>query len=240
MVGLRDETPKFTIVDGAVRYAQHLDFFGVDAFAAATVAKGEVRTLLTNEVKPDADGDRKLNLSSPHSWWSHRTEQFDVAAASKPILRDVVPQLELAIVDAPRTAKIRARVADLRESKLAPLINTESYLRSRRVSAGNVYFFHTLAEQLHVPVRQAAAEAERLMGAKPVCPLGGAYEVGGGGFRGVPSWRSTAWNARNAREDVHLPPGYRSPLFDWFAGGSLDFDIDETTLTTHIEIDVRK
>jgi hypothetical protein len=239
---LRDEAPKFAIVDGAVRYAQQMDFFGVDAFAAVHLGKSDRRSLLTGGFldgeRADPDGDVQANHSLATSWWLHRAAHFDVAASSKPILRDVVPQL--AIVEAPRPAKIRARVADLGESKLAPLVTTESYLRSRRVSAGNVHFMNTLVAQLHVPVRQAAAEAQRLLGAKPVCPLGGEYEVSGGGFRGIPSWRSTAWNAGNVREDVHVPSRYRSPLFDWFAGGSLDFDIDETTLTTHIEIDVRK
>jgi hypothetical protein len=153
------------------------------------------------------------------------------------ILNEVAPQLK--IVDAPRPAQIRFRVADLSTTGWAAMIDAEGFIRARRVSAGNAQFMHVLAQQFNVPLEETRAEAERLLDAKLVCPLGGKYELTGD-FSGIPRWHSTAWQTESLYEETKIPKNFRSPLFNWFAGLSLDFHIKDPTLTTHIELDVRK
>jgi hypothetical protein len=240
--GLRDGVPQFAIHDGQVRYALYGEEWVPGYIAAANPdRKGSsiIPLLLSNPEPPDRDGDiayKSLFSSGIKAYW-RKLPDFDLLSPSKLILSDVAPQLKL--VDAPRPAQIRLRVADLSKTGWAAAIDAESFIRARRVSAGNAQFMHALAQQLNVPLQQTRSEAERLLDARLVCPLGGKYELSGG-FSSVQRWRSTAWQTDSFYEETRIPKGFKSPLFTWFAGLSLDFHIKDPTLTTHIELDVHK
>ena len=81
--------------------------------------------------------------------------------------------------------------------------------------------------------------AAQLLHAQPVCPLGGEYKLDNVGFTDVKRWKSTNWTGYGLYRENHVPKGFRTPLLDWLAGVSLEFNIDRTTLSTHIELDVR-
>jgi hypothetical protein len=240
--GLRDGVPQFAIHDGQVRYALYGEEWIPGYIAASNPdrkAHSIVEFFLRNPAPADKDGDvayDSLFGSGIRAYW-RKLPDFDLLSPSKLILTDVAPQLKL--VDAPRPAQIRIRVADLSQTGWAAMIDAESFIRARRVSAGNAQFLHALAQQLNVPLDQTRAEAERLLDARLVCPLGGKYELTGG-FSAIQRWHSTAWQTESLYEETKIPKNFRSPLFNWFAGLSLDFHIKDPTLTTHIELDVRK
>ena len=240
--GIRDGVPQFAIHDGQVRYALYGEEWIPGYIAASNPDRKSssiVEFFLRNPAPADKDGDISYDSlfgSGIRAYW-RKLPNFDLLSPSKMILDDVAGQLKM--VDAPRPAQIRLRVADLSKTGWAAMIDAESFIRARRVSAGNAQFMHALAQQLNVPLDQTRAEAERLLDAKLVCPLGGKYEMTGG-FSSVQRWHSTAWQTESVYEETKIPKNFRSPLFNWFAGLSLDFHIKEPTLTTHIELDVRK
>ncbi|MCH8045855.1 MAG: hypothetical protein IID44_19255 [Planctomycetes bacterium] len=240
--GIGDFVPLAVISDGRVVY-QEPDEKDIPAYLATDrrqmpdpdKSSIDFGYLLDGKT-PDDDGDIRMKDSLFGSYWARRLTDFDVVAPSKSTLARVAPNLR--IVSAERPAKARLRIEDLRGKKIASLIKAESYIRARRVSAGNTQFMHTLSQQLHVPVADAQTVAEELLGAKLACPLGGEYQIESG-FSGNDRWQSTAWQADSLYAERRVPKDYTAPLLDWFAGLSLEFNIDATTLTTHIELDVR-
>ncbi|MCH8923632.1 MAG: hypothetical protein IIA67_10855 [Planctomycetes bacterium] len=234
--GIGDFVPIAVISEGKVVYQlpREEDF---PAYLAADRKKSllDLDSVLAGKSRDD-DGDIRMKNTLFGSYWARRLKDFDLIAPTKQTLKRVAPRLR--IVSAERPAKARLRIVDLRGKKIAGLIAAESYIRARRVSAGNAQFMHVLSQQLHVPVADARQVAEELLGAKLACPLGGEYQIEGG-FSGHDKWQSTAWQADSLYEERRVPKDYTAPLLDWFAGLSLEFNIDATTLTTHIELDVR-
>jgi len=74
---------------------------------------------------------------------------------------------------------------------------------------------------------------QEVLAARPVCPLGGKYAIGRGD-----SWRSTAWPEEFLVSEDRVPGGYQFPFLQWFHGLELEFSIDGTSLTTHIELEL--
>jgi len=235
-VGIGDFVPIAVISDGRVIYQVPREE-DIPAYLAADRKKGPVDLDVYLKDKPrDEDGDIRINGFVFDSFWARRLKDFDLVAPTKATLNRVAPNLRL--VSAERPAKARLRIEDLRGKKIAAAIQAESYIRARRVSAGNTQFMHVLSQQLHVPVADARQVAEELLSAKLACPLGGEYKIEGG-FSGHDKWKSTAWQNDSMYYERRVPKDYTAPLLDWFAGLSLEFNIDATTLTTHIELDVR-
>ena len=71
-----------------------------------------------------------------------------------------------------------------------------------------------------------------MLDAAPVCPLGGRYILKDG------AWSSTAWPPVSLYDMSEIPEKYRFPFLDWFHGLELEFSIDETSLTTHLEVEI--
>jgi hypothetical protein len=237
--GIGDVFPLAVISDGRVVY-QDPNEEDIPAYLATDRKQEPNRefdlSYLIVGKKADKDGDIRVKDTFFGSLWGRRLKGFDIIATSKPTLKRVAPKLR--IVSAERPAKARLRIEDLRDKKIASLIAAESYIRARRVSAGNAQFMHALSQQLHVPTEDARKVAEQLLGAKLACPLGGKYRIESG-FSGHDKWQSTAWQADSLYNETRVPKDFTAPLLDWFAGLSLEFNIDATTITTHIELDVR-
>jgi len=111
--------------------------------------------------------------------------------------------------------------------------NVPGYERARATSAGNAHFMHALRQQLRVPLPKCAEIMQEVLAARPVCPLGGKYAIGRGD-----SWRSTAWPEEFLVSEDRVPEGYKFPFLQWFHGLELEFSIDATSLTTHIELEL--
>ena len=144
---------------------------------------------------------------------------------------------KLQMVDS--AAQVRVWVNRFAETNLAKVINAHGYLRARRASAGNARFFHVLTEQLLVEPKQARKVAEDILGAEPVCRMGGQYELSTDD-RGIPAWQSTAWQEPSYHSIDSVPGSFVAPLLEGFHEASLDFNIDEPTLTlsSHLELEI--
>ncbi len=134
-------------------------------------------------------------------------------------------------------AQLRLWVNRLAETNIAKIIDAHSYLRSRRASAGNTRFLQVLSEQLHVQPKQALKVAKDILGAEPVCRLGGEYQLIQDD-RGFPAWGSTAWEHPSYHSIQQIPANYTCPLLSGFHQAKLDFNIDRTTLSTHLEVEL--
>jgi hypothetical protein len=164
--------------------------------------------------------------------WARRFEGFLVQAHQKELLEEVTPQIRLE--EAERPAQLRLRVADLAPTQTAAILNAYGYERARRTSAGNADFMHALIEQLHVPAASARETLREVLAATPVCPLRGEYKLA----PDKSAWISTAWAQRYIGQEDRVPADFQSPFLRWFHGLDLEFSIDATTLTTHIELEL--
>jgi len=142
---------------------------------------------------------------------------------------------DLKLVAAERPAQIQVRIKDLQKSKLSRAIDMAGYLNARRVSAGNARLLHLFEQQFALAPAQIPAAAVRVVGGRPKCPLGGEFALAGDGPH-PQTWRSAAWETISLEEIKDIPPDYRYPLLRWLRAVEIDFQIDATTLATHVEL----
>jgi hypothetical protein len=161
--------------------------------------------------------------------------EFSLLAFQPNVLNSVMSQMQL--VEDPLPAQLHVFVGDLTRSKLAGAANTLAYRRARMVSAGNVRFLNTLANQLHVPREQCLIVAERLLDVRLVDPLGGEYQLKDLG-NGMATW-STTGGLGGARLGMAAPDGFNPPPMNWFRGLDLDAGAYDNVLTAHAVIDVQ-
>lgn len=231
-LGLHDADPPFQIVEG--EFVQAGDNFEASGYLGVhpIVHLNEK----DSEEPPDQDGYRRPRKG--HHWltdseWIREFGDFRVRATDRWILESVTPQLQL--IEAERPAQIRARVANLVESKAARAINAATYLHARRISATNAQLLNHLADQLQLDPQRARDVVERIYGAKLTCPLDGQYQLVGSKQLG-PHWRSTAWSTSSFAQLHSTPENYRAEFLNWFRGLEVEFSIDRTSLTTRAEL----
>ncbi len=176
--------------------------------------------------------------------WRHQDERFTVFSFQQDVLAAVCAQLHFE--EAPRPAQIRLRIKDVARAQITPALNALGYLRTRNTSLGNIRLMQQLAQQFHVPGPQCQATANRLLGAKIICPLGGKYEYVNTPH-GLGYWTSTALETNSTPpgpprqgEDqlmgVSVPAGYLSPPLNWFRGLDMDATLTPKALAAHVEI----
>src|SRR5262249_46181211 len=164
--------------------------------------------------------------------WARRFNDIIVRAQKKAVLEEVTPQIKLEETERP--AQLRVRVADLAPTQMAAILNAYGYERTRRASAGNVDFMHALMQQMRVPAAGARDAMRDVLAARPVCPMGGEFKLGDS----KTAWISSAWAKEYIGQENEVPPGFKSPFLQWFHGLDLEFAINATTLTTHIELEL--
>jgi len=156
--------------------------------------------------------------------------------AKKKTLEEVTPQIRLE--SAERPAQIRFRMGDVTSARLGTALRAICYLHARRISATNAQFLEELVAQLGVLPEEARRVAQRLLGARLVCPLGGDYRWGPTPGAGA-CWAGTAWPKATLYEETEVAPGYRFALLDWLRGVEIEFALDRTTLAAHIEMNTK-
>jgi hypothetical protein len=163
-------------------------------------------------------------------WW--RNSEFALMGTSRDVLLDRIPSLKL--TEMPRPAQLRLHIGDLSKAQVRHFLDACLYAQARKTSDGNLALLRTLQQQFGVGPRQALRAGEDLLGARMTCPLGGKYELDEGQRDGTEPF--LAWYAV-------LPEGcnernYHSELLDWVRGVDLEFQIDNTSLSTHTEIEL--
>ena len=232
---LQDFSPRFKIAAGKVddrSVGENEDRFP----AYAGVHENLLGLTDGRDRKPEPNGDILLNKKNP-TVWGRSTKEWFLLSTQRPLLKKATANLKLA--GAERPAQIRLRIADLRETKIAKLLQAYSYTQTRKVSAGNSRWLNMLNQQLGVAPHEAIKVTEKLLDATPTCPLGGKYRL-----ETLPDgrqrWESTAWRYDSLAQVADVPNNYKSPLLEWFAGLELEFQITPDVLMTHIELDMRE
>lgn len=152
---------------------------------------------------------------------------------------DELQNTKVKIVRTKRPAQIRLTMGELRKLNIASLIKAGGYLQARRASASNTLFFETLIQQLNIDPQTAPQVAERILGASSVCPLEGEYRFNADA-KPMAAWESSMWKTGSYHEINGVPADYEFPFLEFFRGVELEFNIDATTLSSHVEFDVRK
>ena len=165
--------------------------------------------------------------ASAKFWW--RDKEFMLEGTSKEALMDRKKVLKPS--KAARPAQLRLHVGDLSTSKLRKFLDACLYVQGERVSNGNLALLETIQQQLGSTPQDARSNAERLLGAQLVSPLGGTYKLAK--HESKEDGTCVAWCLEPPAPYIRE---YRSPLLDWLGGLKLEFLIDDTALTVHLEM----
>lgn len=199
----------------------------IQGYLGAWPHPGALRLLGIGDARTDAQGYARLL----GGLWLRRVEGFTVLSFHSDVLAEVTGQLRFEPV--PRPAQAWLRAGDLAQSKLAPLVNYWGYRRAREMSAGNARLLDQLSGPLGVPRELCPETAERLLGGRLICPLGGQYvyqaELG--------RWASSQWRPRRLLER-EAPAGYQFPALQWIRGLSAEVRLLEGSLGAHLEADL--
>ena len=219
-----------------------------DVGATSWLVPGKLQELLvgyvgtTGELGPFAVLNFGFPPSDPAGYsrsrfggWRRQYENYTVFSFQREVLETIVPALRFE--RAVRPAQIRLKVGDLTNARITPVLNDLGYARTRETSLGNLRLLHALNQQLHVPPEACRNEAEFLLDAKMICPLGGKYVLRETADE-PPHWTSTALNPAEPGGflKVHAPKGYLSPPLNWLRGLDLDATMTEKSVSAHAEV----
>lgn len=179
--------------------------------------------------RPDANGFSQL----PFGVWRREGGDFSVLSFQPDLLASVTPNLRVTEAEVP--AQIRIHVGDLRNAKVAPLVNRLYYDRAVTASSGNVRYLHMLNQQFHVPLRECLNTAQDVLNAELRCVLGGEYQLQQEGGEDL-YWHSTGWRGK----DEAMPADYVAPLITWFRGLDGHLTKQNGRLLAHLEVDLAR
>ena len=169
--------------------------------------------------------------------WRRQFDRFTVYSFQREVLARVTPQLKFETSDRP--AQLRARIGDVSQGKLAPLVSAWGTMRTRRTSLGNIRLVHALEQQLHVPGEDCRSAAELLLGAKLICPLRGKY-VYQEAPEGLNRWTSTAFDGGGrGLAAARVPEGFQPPPLSWFRGLVLAAELNPREVSVHAEVQMQ-
>jgi len=158
--------------------------------------------------------------------------EFSVLSFQPEVLRSTLPQL--AAIDANDAAQVRLQAGNLKGSQLEGWVNAQLYDRAREGSVAGANFLGLLSRQLDVPVEDARDAAERILGARLQCPLGGQYRFSDSSNH----WVSTAWGADQAAPT--MPSDYQAPMLTWFRGAAASLTQYDDRLVADAVVDVQR
>lgn len=235
--GLQDVHMPFNIDDG--QFVPRSGLFNAVVGYIGTTGRLGILSILNQFVStpPNANG----YAGAENGLWRHHDERFTVFSFQQNVLAAVCARLHFE--EAKRPAQIRLRIKDVARAQITPALNALGYIRTRDTSLGNIRLMHQLAQQFHVPGPKCQSTANRLLGAKIICPLGGKYEY----IKtpdGLDYWTSTSLQASATPPSpgekqfmgVSIPPGYLSPPLNWFRGLDMDATLTPKALSAHAEI----
>jgi hypothetical protein len=165
--------------------------------------------------------------------WRRQWGPFNVMSFHPRVLEEVVPRL--AVVDAPRPAHARVRVAELRTTQLAEGIDSFVARRAKAASMGNVHLLDSLIQQLHVPPAECRDLAERLFAAKLACPVGGKFTLSTPQRPQAERW---TWQppTEPSQPNGANAPVYLTDAINWFRRLEGDAVLEGKTIVAHLEL----
>ena len=158
--------------------------------------------------------------------------QYSVLSFQPEILDASLPFLVAADVD--NSAQIRARIGNLSGSQIEGWVNGQLYERARESSVAGANFLSLLMRQLNAEPETVLASAEKILGAKIRCTLGGDYQYSPATGR----WISTAWQSQVA--PGLAPLNYTAPAMTWFRGATASVTQYDDRLVADLVVDVQR
>jgi len=266
--GLQDSRPPLDTAGGLVLPVGKLR----DLLVGYLGSSGQIGLLGLLNVQILRRPDEQGYSSNLLGLWRRQIGQFTVFSLHPEVLSAVTPQLRFQ--PAERPAQLRLRVdggwpgssaseppgpggSPTNASRRYPstpatgrvtgLLNNLGYTRTRETSLGNLRLMNDLAQQLHVPPKDCREAAERLLGAKLICPLGGQYvfkddpehpQAGTPQASAPGRWTSTALAGSRGGFSLgqQAPPGYQAPPLSWFRGLKLEVTMTEQLFSAHAEV----
>jgi hypothetical protein len=200
-------------------------------YIGSTGELGPIAALNLGFAPADPDGYARSYLGG----WRRQYDNFTVFSFQRAVLETVTPELHFE--KAARPAQLRLKVGDLSNARITPTLNDLGYARTRETSLGNLRLLHALNQQLHVPAATCLDQADTLLDAKMICPLGGKYVLQETAD-GPAHWTSTALNPNEPGGflRVHAPKDYQTPPLNWLRGLDLDATMTEKAISAHVEV----
>jgi len=201
----------------------------VRGYLAAWPDPGLLRLLGAGSSLPaDPNGFSRLRTGI----WRRQFNGFTALSFQPEVLAEVTPSFGFVRAAEPGQAWLHS--TDLRNSKLAGLINNYGFRAERATTLSNVQFLNSLSHQLHLPPEQALAAAEKILNGRLICPLGGKYLLESGGP--VPAWTSTALKASGRIGPDGKPEPYEFPALAWLRGVDVQVRLEEGSIAAHAEV----
>ena len=177
---------------------------------------------------PQGDGTRRLI----GGLYRYSDQNLGVVSFYPELMKAELAHLQP--VDVGQPANVRARIGNLTDSKLHGWVNQQLYLLAADKSIAASNFLNLLSRQLQVPPDLALEAAERILGGKPRCALGGEYVFSDQlGF-----WVSSAWNKSGPSREV--PAEYLAPVLRWFRGAEATIAQYADRLILDASLDVQR
>ena len=229
--GLQDSRPPLEIIGGLVLPVGRPR----DILVGYLGTSGQIGLLSFLDVQILQQPDEHGYSNNLLGLYRRQFDDFTVFSLHAEVLAAVTPKLRFQ--QSQRPAQLRLRVDDPSEVRMTAFLNNFGYLRTRETSLGNLRLINGLRQQLHVAPKDCRQVAEKLMGAKLVCPLGGKY-VFKETTDGTGRWTSTALTSGGGIPllGTQVPPGYQAPPLNWFRGLELEASMTEKILSAHAEL----
>ncbi len=180
--------------------------------------------------RPDALGYSRL----PLGLWRRQLGGLSTLSFDYATLENVTPHLKSE--DAETPAQVRARIGDLSQSRLDSWINTITYQRAIQTTMGNIRLLNSLSLQLQVPRAKALEEAERLLGVKLTCSLGGKYALNEKDGE-IKSWTTSKLPSDGV---LRVPEDYTSSILVWFRGANVELTKADGRMNIHAHLDMQR
>jgi hypothetical protein len=164
----------------------------------------------------------------------YQANGFSVLSFSAELLANSAPYW--APIEVDDQAQVRVLIREILDTRLERWVAERMFERSFASSLAGARLLDALDSQLGVPEERADEEAERLIGGRLVCPLGGTYELAPIGER--QRWRSSAWGRLGGLGKS--PEDYTPPLLKWFRGLDARLMQSNDRLVLHGSLEIQR
>lgn len=199
------------------------------------------RTILANCLFPDALG-HTLSLLNDLG----RLSQIDVVRIGGTSWALMSPSLEvrsavgneLTFENGSRPAQVVFRLGNIGQSEVCNYVRARSYCEARTVAAGDAHLLNWIGCQWGLEPTEARHRLEEILAAEFVSPTGGDYVLSptATGAR----WHGVTWGQPTLQAENKIPHEYRVRFLDWLRGLRVEFTLDQFTLRSRVECNVKR
>ena len=159
---------------------------------------------------------------------------FALLGTNANVLETAAAELELEKTNS--DAQIRIHITDVSQAKIKSWFAAMDFQRAYQTSRGNTRLLNTVVEQLGVLPADALKTAEKILGMRLICALGGEYELYE--IQGREYWASSHWPT--IRNDDANPAQFASPLMAWFRGMDAEISLYSERVSAKATLEISK